>query len=87
MIKLLVTAALLASCFVQRSTGHPGEQHNVLAIKHGMLKRDRIASEWKRSLESCQHSSEASALTERAISRRVAIAEELRTEQRLSKGN
>lgn len=85
MAKLLFVAAAIVAFLIRISNAHPGEHHDANAVSHGILKRNTIASEWKRSLETCQNSAEAISLNERAVARRAVLAQQLREELGLTK--
>jgi hypothetical protein len=78
MVNVLWIISTLAVICIGRSIAHPGEFHDAEDIRREIAKRDVLASQWKRSLETCSSSADALTLQERAINRRAATVHKLR---------
>lgn len=76
--KMVGAATIVVSYLTGPAIAHPWEHHDHENIKRQVQIRDQMASMAKRSLDTCSSSLKHRELAARSISRRAAVAQELR---------
>ena len=73
-----LATAVAAACLASTTIAHPGEHHDLAAIKREIVARNQMASAAKRSIDSCSSSLKHRELNARSIARRAETLHSIR---------
>ena len=73
-----IVGAIATICLCSSVVAHPGEHHDIAAVKREIVTRDHMARAAKRSLNTCSNSLKHRAVAAHSHQRRVNAARERR---------